>query len=541
MHQQRVIVVGAGVGGLVAALALAAQGVEVVVCEAQGQPGGKMRQVQMGGQAMDAGPTVFTMRWVFEELFSQIGETLGAHLSLHKVETLARHSWGQDHPRSGTSGLRRGGVSRNEENSRLDLYADINRSADAIGDFAGAAEARRYQAFCARARLVYQTLETPFLRGSRPNPLSLSWRVATQGMAGLGRISPFGTMWSELGRYFHDARLQQLFGRYATYCGSSPFMAPATLVLVAHVEQDGVWLVGGGMHTLATTLAALATRRGATFRYGTQVAEILTANGRASGVRLAGGETIAASAVVFNGDAAALSSGLLGASATRSVAPANPPRRSLSAITWNLLAPVQGFALLRHNVFFSGDSRAEFDALFAPGATEKLPLEPTVYVCAQDRSDKDGSSPQGAERLLCLVNAPANGDPRDANGQDVTQADIERCEQATFARLERSGLLLERNSAQTLRTSPADFERLFPATGGALYGQASHGWMASFARPGSRSRLDGLYLAGGSTHPGPGVPMAALSGRQAADSVLTDLARQTRKTARGMASLGGSA
>lgn len=515
-HRQPVIVIGAGVGGLVAALELAHRGVEVLVCEAAAQPGGKMRQVQLGDSLQDAGPTVFTMRWVFEELFADLGETFSNHLHLHKLHTLARHTWG---PGEGKP-------------QRLDLFADIARSADAIGDFAGAAEARRYLAFCERARLIYQTLEVPFLRGSRPNPLSLSWRVGRRGVSGLARMSPFGSMWKTLGHYFHDPRLQQLFGRYATYCGSSPFMAPATLMLVAHVEQDGVWSLAGGMATLATRLAALASQRGAVFRYGAAVAEVLTLGGRARGVRLANGEVISAAAVVFNGDVAALSSGLLGTGAITAVAPAHPASRSLSAITWNLVAPVPDCQLVRHNVFFSGDSRAEFNALFSPSGggsnpsqkrTNPLPSDPTVYVCAQDRHDDDGSVPGRVERLLCLVNAPATGDH--PAGTSLSKADLARCEDHTFARLARAGLALDRNTAQVLRTTPADFNRLFPATGGALYGQASHGWMASFRRPGARSRLDGLYLAGGSTHPGPGVPMAALSGRQAAASVLADFGR----------------
>ena len=507
MALQRVVVIGAGVGGLVAAFELAAQGFEVVVCEALAKPGGKMRQVQIGPSLLDAGPTVFTMRWVFEELFTQFGENLSDHLALHRVDTLARHAWGT--------------------REHFDLFADLNRSASAIGDFAGAAEARRYLAFCARARQIYQTLETPLLRGSRPNPLSLAWRVGLEGLPGLTHLSPFSSMWKELGRYFHDPRLRQLFGRYATYCGASPFMAPATLMLVAHVEQDGVWLLGGGMHSLAEKLAALATSRGAVFRYGAAVAEVLIKGGRASGVRLSSGEVIDGAAVVFNGDVAALSDGLLGAGATNATAPAAPAARSLSAITWNLVSPARGFPLLRHNVFFSHDSKGEFDALFGQG---RLPPEPTVYVCAQDRSDTvhDGQTPTGPERLLCLVNAPAKWEPG-AAGRAITEADIARCEDSTFARLARSGLHLDRCAADVHRFTPEDFSRLFPATGGALYGQAPHGWMASFTRPGSRSRLDRLYLAGGSTHPGPGVPMAALSGRQAAASVLADLGAALRR------------
>ncbi len=496
MTTQRVIVVGAGIGGLVSALELAAQGVDVLVLERAAQPGGKMRQVEVGGARMDAGPTVFTMRWVFEELFEAVGTRLSDHLGLQPVSVLARHAWSQT--------------------ERLDLFADVHRSAAAIGEFAGASASRGYLDFCARARRIYQTLEAPFLRGSRPSPVSLASRVGLRGLPELMRISPMTTMWHELGRHFADPRLRQLFGRYATYCGSSPFMAPATLMLVAHVEQDGVWQVEGGMHRVAATLARLALERGASIRYGAQVDEVIVSAGRVSGVRLAGGEELAAQAIVFNGDVAAIAGGRLGSAVAAGAPSAAVARRSLSALTLNLLTPTHGFPLARHSVFFSNDYRREFDDIFKRG---RLPSSPTVYVCAQDRRDSGTDAPARPERLLCIVNAPANGDTG-----SFTPEEISTCEAQIFRTFEHCGLQVTRLPGTSLTTTPRDFERLFPSTGGALYGQASHGWMASFSRPGSRSRVAGLYLAGGSTHPGPGVPMAALSGRQAAASVLADRA-----------------
>jgi 1-hydroxycarotenoid 3,4-desaturase len=154
-------------------------------------------------------------------------------------------------------------------------------------------------------------------------------------------------LWQSLGRYFHDPRLQQLFGRYATYCGASPWAAPATLMLVAHVEQDGVWLVQGGMRAVADALRGLAERQGATLRCGADVTRIIIAGGRARGVELANGEHLMADAVLFNGDAAALPS--LGAPGPK------PAQRSLSAITWCVNAPTSGFDLAHHNVFFAED------------------------------------------------------------------------------------------------------------------------------------------------------------------------------------------
>ena len=141
-----------------------------------------------------------------------------------------------------------------------------------------------------------------------------------------------------------------------------------------------------------------------------------------------------------------------------------------------------------------------------------------MYLCAPDRG---GSGvPAGArERLSMLVNAPASGDRA-----DMDESEIEACERTSFALLERCGLTVERDPAAMVRVTPREFHRLFPATGGALYGPATHGWMSSFRRSAARSALPGLFLAGGSVHPGPGVPMAAMSGRLAAETLLAHLA-----------------
>ncbi len=487
-----VLVIGAGVGGLAAATLLAARGEPVLVLERAAAPGGKMRRIMVGEAGIDGGPTVFTMRWVFDALFAAAGARVEDHLGLAPVSVLARHAWVQGGP-------------------RLDLLADIDAAAEAIGAFAGPAEARGYRDFVARARRIYQTLEGPFIKGARPTPISLVGRVGLGGAARLLQTSPFSTLWDALGEHFRDPRLRQLFGRYSTYVGSSPFRAPATLMLIAHVEQDGVWLVEGGMHEVARAIERLAAAKGARFRYGAEVAEILVRGGRAVGVRLADGEAIAARAVVVNADANAVASGRFGAAAAGAVPPVARGARSLSAVTWAMHVPTAGFPLVRHNVFFSDDYAREFGDLTERGG---LPGTPTVYVCAQDRGDVD-SAIGGPERLLVLVNAAARGDWRPYAEEQLAAA-----ERAAFGVLERCGLAVSRDPAREVRTTPMGFESLFPATGGALYGQAVHGWNATFNRPGSRTRLPGLFLAGGSVHPGAGVPMATLSGGLAAEAVL---------------------
>ncbi len=500
MRTSRVVVVGAGMAGLVAALELAASGADVTVLEAAATPGGKMRQVPVDGVLVDSGPTVFTMRWVFDELFAAIGASLEDYVTLTPAKILARHAW--------------------SETERLDLFADVEQSVDAIARLSGPAEGRRYRSFCDTAQRQFQALDHSFIRSAAPSIPSLTRLAGLRGLRDMAAGHPFGSLWRALGDHFRDPRLRQLFGRYATYCGSSPYLAPATLMLIAHVERVGVWMVDGGMHAAARGLERAASERGARFRYSAPVAEIVTAGGRASGVVLTSGERIDADAVIFNGDAAALTTGRLGRGPIAAAPPTPSSARSLSAVTWSLSAQTDGFPLVRHNVFFSRDYAAEFDAILGQG---RSPTEPTVYVCAQDRDDDNADARLGPERLLCLINAPPNGD-----GAPLTPAEIAQCEDRTFRQMERCGLRIHRRTEASVMTTPADFERLFPATGGALYGRASHGWMSSFQRPTAKSQLPGLYLAGGSVHPGAGVPMAALSGRMAAARLLGDLGSTAR-------------
>jgi 1-hydroxycarotenoid 3,4-desaturase len=495
-RSDRVIVIGAGVAGLVAALELSARGAQVTVLEKEATPGGKLREITVGNARIDAGPTVFTLRRVFDAVFASAGMRLDDHLTLKPADIIARHAW--------------------SEGGRLDLFADPEQTAEAIGDFAGAAAAKGYRSFCRQAKSIYDTLENTFMMASKPSLPVLMKRVAAENVLGLWRINPYQTMWRALGGHFRDPRLQQLFGRYSTYCGSSPFHAPATLMLIAHVEREGVWLVDGGMFRIAEALAEAGARLGADYRYGEDVREIIVEHGRAAGVRLASGETIRADAVVLNADTAALAQGLFGAEAKRGVAAMPRSARSLSALTWVMVAQTSGFPLVRHTVFFGRDYADEFRDIFN---RSRLPEKPTVYVCAQDRDDAGAASLPGPERLLFIVNAPATGDT-----QRFNTSETDPCEERTFRLLQSCGLTVERRPETTVMTTPTDFNRLFPGTGGAIYGRASHGWMASFRRPGSRSRVPGLYLAGGSTHPGAGVPMAALSGRMAASALMSDLA-----------------
>jgi 1-hydroxycarotenoid 3,4-desaturase len=177
----RVVVVGAGIGGLSAALSLAAAGCEVTVVERAATPGGKARHVHVGGRAVDGGPTVFTMRWVFEQLLGGAGFEPQAELPLTELGLLARHAW--------------------DEGGRLDLFTDTERSAGAITDLSGAAEADRFRAFCRRSARVYESLERRFMAAPRPSLPGLIWRSGVSGLPGLLATSPFVNLWKALGEH----------------------------------------------------------------------------------------------------------------------------------------------------------------------------------------------------------------------------------------------------------------------------------------------------------------------------------------------------
>jgi len=496
VRRTQVIVIGAGVGGLTAAAELAAGGCAVTVLERTAQPGGKVRQVEIDECRLDVGPTVLTMRWVFDELFAALGSDLNDHLRLHPASILARHAW--------------------DDRGSLDLYADRARTIDAIGRFAGAGEAHRYAQFCAHAAEIFTTLDAPFMRVGNPDMLGLISHRHFSGVQRLTRIAAFSTLWQALGAHFNDQRLRQLFARYATYCGSSPFSAPGTLMLIAHAELAGVWCAEGGIYGLARALVALGRQHGVEHRYCCDVREILLNRRQVTGVMLADGTQLGADIVICNADIAAVSAGLFGQAARRAVPAVDVRQRSLSALTLALHARTSGFPLAHHSVFFGDDYAGEFADVFS---RRTLPAKPSVYVCAQDRGEH--ASPPAAgepERLFCIINAPANGDTR-----QFSRHDIDACREAAIAQLARCGLTLDYAREQLVTTTPRDFDKLFPGTGGGLYGSATHGWRSSFSRPGVRSRIPGLYLTGGSVHPGAGLPMVTLSGRLAAASALEDL------------------
>lgn len=485
-----IAIIGAGIGGLSTALRLAHAGARVSVFERHAVPGGKMRTVPSVAGPVDAGPTVLTMKHVFDALFAETGSTLSDHVTLTREDTLARHFW-----RDGTT---------------LDLMADTDASQQQVEQTFGRKAARQFATFHAQTAKLFDAFDAPMMRTAAPSLMSLTAQILRRPNL-IPAMAPHRTMAQNLSRHFSEPKLAQLFGRYATYVGGSPDASPALLSLIWQAESQGVWHVAGGMHRLACAIADRAAILGATFHYNTHINRIDMQDGQPIAV-IADAERVPVDAICFNGDPRALAIGMLGVDAAAAVDTDTASPRSLSACVHSFAAKTTGIDLAAHNVFFCDDPATEF----GPIAQGAIPQDATLYVCAQDRFG--GQTPDNQERFEIIMNAPAVAD-RTA----LTAEEKNTCHTQIMAQLQEFGLRFSPAPPPDSLTMPQGFAALFPASNGALYGRSPHGMMAAFKRPQVRSRTPGLYLVGGGVHPGAGIPMATLCAAHAAAAMIKDL------------------
>lgn len=502
----RVVVIGAGLGGLAVAIRLASQGHAVTVCEQGDAVGGKCARFSRDGFTFDTGPHLLTLPIVYRQLFSATGAPLDDVLDLVPVDPAFHY--------------------RFADGVELDV-PDASRSRiaaaweDALGGDAGA----DWQALLSRAGRVWEVVQHQVLASPLAGPRDLLRR--SRRVDDLRTIAPWRSL-RGLGRqYLRHPHLRTVLDRYATYTGSDPRRAPGALVTVPYLEQAfGAWYVRGGLHQLAAALATRAGERGATLRTGADVVEVVVDGGRVAGVRLADGEPIGADIVVANADARHLYRDLVaGPAATAALASLRRVPPSLSG--FGLLLALRGRTpgLRHHTVLFSDDNDEEFDAVFGTGPYRRRgprPVhDPTIYLNAPDdpllRPDGDH------EAMFVLVNAPRHIPPGDCEAERPTP--LHRCSGLDWSAPELADSYADRILAvmaergydvrdrilwRQIRT-PMDLARDTRAPGGSIYGSSSNGARAAFLRPANRSPVPGLFLVGGSAHPGGGVPLVGLS------------------------------
>ena len=480
-------VVGAGIGGLAAAALLAKAGRRVVVFEQAAAAGGKAASVRLGEYRFDSGPSLFTLPEVFRAFFERLGMDVRDWLESIPLDPLCSYFFA--------------------DGTRLRSHADRSRFAAEM-ERAGAASSAELDAYLDKNAQLWNLAGELFLTRSLHEPATYASRRGLRAMLGAPRLSPFSVLHDANAAAFGDARAVQLFDRYATYNGSSPFRAPATLRVVPHAEYAfGGYALKGGIVALPRALERAGRVLGVEFRLVTRVARIVRQGGRCRGVE-AGGDFFAADVVVSNADALATYRGLLGESDSREARAAARQEPSSSGLVflWGMAGRLPD--LSAHNVFFSGDYPDEFDALFR---RLDLPEDPTVYVNVGSRSEP-ADAPADGESWFVLLNAPRSA------GQDWP-ALAARGRAAALARLSRAlGVDVGGRIREERIIAPPDIERDTGSTFGSLYGPASHSPVSAFLRHPNRSRrIRGLYFAGGGVHPGGGMPLALLSGMLAAD------------------------
>jgi phytoene desaturase len=501
----RVVVVGGGLGGLAAAVRLAAAGHRVTVCEQAAVLGGKLGWYSCDGFGFDTGPSLLTLPAVYRDLFASTGPPLEEHVELAPLDPACGYRFADGTP--------------------LEV-PNLNRPAlaAALDEALGAGAGRQWLALLGRAGRIWDVTRGPFLSSPLQGYRTLV-RLATR-TADLRTVAPWASLRGLGKEYLTHPHLRTLLDRYATYTGSDPRRAPAALATVPYVEQAfGSWYVRGGLRRLADAVAERAAALGAELRTGTDVTEVLLSAGRAAGVRLATGETLAADVVVANADATHLYRDLVPADGATGLrrARASLRRATPSLAGFVLLLALRGRTpgLRHHTVLFGADYDAEFDAVFGTGRHAGAPqpvADPTVYVSAPDdpatRPDAD------SEAWFVLVNAPrhAPGDPRagiDWTAPGLASAYADR----VLAVLAERGLdVRDRVLWRQVRT-PADLERDTRSVGGSIYGTSSNGRRAAFLRPANASPVPGLFLVGGSAHPGGGLPLVGMSAGIVADLV----------------------
>ncbi len=468
----RIVVVGAGVGGLAAAVRLAAQGHEVVVLEQAAAPGGKAGRLELEGRRFDTGPSLLTLPGVFADLFADTGAPLEDELELLPVEPVTRY--------------------RFADGSTVDLSADEERSVAALDAWSPGAGAD-WRAFLHTCDRMWRASQA-FLNGPPPWPP----RRPRPGERApdprdLLRVRPWQTLRGLARAHTRDARLRMVIERFATYAGGDPRRAPAALALAGYVEHAfGAWHVRGGLYQIVGALARRLQSLGGELRTDTRARRIAVERGHVTAVET-DGETVACGAIVADNDAAALRRDLLG----------EPDRgkrageRSLSGFALMLAVEGDHPGLAHHNILFPADYDAEFDDVFR---ARRPVRDPTLYVGVSSKTEPADAAE--GENWFVLVNAPSIGGG----------ADWDAYEAHVLERLAARGL--RPDVAARARRSPADLERETGAPGGAIYGRAPHGRLGSLKRPGNVSRAPrGLYLVGGTTHPGGGLPLVVLSAR----------------------------
>lgn len=515
-YMKKAIIIGAGIAGIGASIRLAVRGYAVEVLEANSFAGGKLSEFTLPtgtfiseipsnslplssptAYRFDAGPSLFTMPEYVEELFRLAGKDVATHFEYITLDTICKYFY--------------------EDGTVLHAYRDREKFAEEVAQNT-TEKAETVLTFLRESKRKYDLTAEVFLQNSLHKWRNyFSW-ATLRGIWGMPHLQVFTTMHSANKRTFKDARIVQLFDRYATYNGSNPYQTPATLNIIPHLEFGiGAFFPKGGMYQITACLVRLAESLGVKFHYETQATEIITEAGKVKGVKakapnpkgkIGAGGFLEADTVVSNMDIVGTYKRLLPALPAPKRLLEQPKSSSAIIFYWGIKKTFPALEL--HNIFFSADYEAEFKHIFE---SKDLATDNTVYVNISSKHSPT-DAPEGCENWFVMINAPHNA------GQDWDTL----VGQARANILKKLSHLLKTDLACLIACEavldPRTIESRTSSSQGALYGNSSNNKWAAFLRHANfSSRVKGLYFCGGSVHPGGGIPLSLLSAKIACDCV----------------------
>ncbi|MFH1196600.1 MAG: phytoene desaturase family protein [bacterium] len=491
--RKNIAVIGAGLGGLAAAIRLAAAGYKVDVYEKNSQPGGKANQIFNNGFRFDTGPSLLTMPFVIEELFNDVDERIEDYLELIKLDIACKYFY--------------------PDETILSAYSDLNKFA---GEFENRTrdKADSIIRFFSYSKNIYNLTADLFLFKSFSELKTFINLKSLKTLLSFRKIDAFRTMHEAISSFFIDNRTIQFFDRYATYNGSNPYLAPATLNIIPHVEHNpGAFLPIGGIYKLTKALYKLTLKKGAQIFFNHDVKKILVEGNRVKGIAFATNENITNKkydVIISNADVNSTYKYLLGADSTKQAKKYNLLEPSSSALVFYWGVKGQFDLLETHNVLFSADYKKEFDELFVE---KKCPDDPTIYIYISAKKNKN-DAPDGFENWYVMINAPYN------SGQDWEKGTV-RMRDKVINKINRLiGVNLSDKIVFENILTPVDIEKNTGSFRGSLYGVSSNSRYSAFRRQQNRSKdFRGLYFCGGSAHPGGGIPLVILSGKITAELI----------------------
>lgn len=484
---KKVIIIGSGVAGLAGAVRLSIKGFQVTVFEANAYAGGKLTEVMVGPYRFDAGPSLYTQPHYQEELFALAGKNYADYAPYIKLDPITHYFY--------------------EDGTFLKAHADRKAFAAELEQKLGV-NSESVDVQLKKSERIYDLTANIFLHQSLHKFSHYKAKDLLKAGANLGALDLFRTMHKANEQQLKEPRAVQLFDRFATYNGSNPYQAPATLNIIPHLEHNiGAFFPLKGMHAISQSMFQLAKELGVEFRFNERVEEILVANNKANGVRTASGEYMA-DIVISNMDIVPTYRKLMPGQKAPERTLSQPRSSSALIFYWGIK---KAFPKLHvHNIFFSKDYQQEFSTLFD---RQILPEDMTIYVHISSKVLPE-DAPEGCENWFVMVNAPNN------QGQDWDQM-IPEARKNILAKLER---MLGEPVAPFIDAEdllePRTIESRTSSFQGALYGSSSNNKFAAFLRHANfSSKIKGLYFLGGSVHPGGGIPLCMLSAKIVSDLI----------------------